>query len=495
MKTQVIQLNVHDDLVSIRDRMAWAKTPRILLVWPRQGSVGVRPLDLTLLRRHAQGLGAELGLVTRDGEIRAAARELGLTVFKSSADAQKRTWLEKHSARPQRRFPRADLRSQRDSLPEAQIFNFRAHPARRLAVFAVGVLAVLALVLAFIPSAEIQMTMPEQKQNLTLTVSATDDAEQVQLSGLVPMYHLTLTVSGSASALASGSLLLAGQSASGQVQLTNLTTSAQTLPSGSLVQTASSPPVVFITVEKVVVPAGKGETAAVSIRAASAGPGANLNAGQITLVAGPLSSKLAVTNLSATSGGTQSSVAMPTAQDREDLRKRLLGDLQRQALSNFLGMAATGDELFPSTLVQTRVLEESFDPPEGAAGEKVTLNLRAEYSLGYAAGTDLDQLARWVLDASLPVGNTALDGTVGLERVSSFSMGQGVVRWQMRISRSVRPSRDPNQVIAVVQGRDRNRAAILLTSAYGLTQTPVIEVQPGWWPWMPFLPMRITVKG
>jgi len=81
MKTQVIHLDPHDDLISIRDRMAWAKTPRILLVWPKRGHVGVRPLDLTLLRRHAEALGAELGIVTRNGEIRAAARELGIPFF------------------------------------------------------------------------------------------------------------------------------------------------------------------------------------------------------------------------------------------------------------------------------------------------------------------------------------------------------------------------------------------------------------------------------
>ena len=77
MKTQLIPLETHDDLISIRDKMSWAKTPRILLVWPSKGQVGVRPLDLTLLRRHAVSLGAELGLVTRDAEIYAAARRMG----------------------------------------------------------------------------------------------------------------------------------------------------------------------------------------------------------------------------------------------------------------------------------------------------------------------------------------------------------------------------------------------------------------------------------
>lgn len=495
MKTQVIQLNVHDNLISIRDRMAWAKTPRILLVWPRQGYVGVRALDLTLLRRHAQSLGAELGLVTRSGEIRAAARELGMTVFKTAADAQKQTWLEKRSARPQRRIPPVDLRATRAGLPGVDLFNFANHPVRRLAVFAVGVLAVLALTLVFIPSADIKMTLPAQNQSLTVTVNATDGAGDVQLSGVVPQRRLTLVVSGSDSALATGSLLLPGQSATGQVRLTNMTASEVQVPSGSLLQTRSTPPVVFVTVDKVIVPAGKGGIAGVAVRAVSAGPGGNLNAGQVSVVAGQLGTKLTVTNPLATSGGTQSSVNMPAAQDREALRKRLMADLQRQALTGITGQATTGDVLFPASLTPTRVVEETFDPPEGQPGEKVTLDLRVEYSMGYAASNDLETLAGRVLDASLPPGFTALVGQVEVESVSGFDIGQGVVRWQMRAGRSVRPTQDTGQVISLVLGRNRSLAAGLLTQAYDLTQAPVITIRPGWWPWLPFLPMRITVTG
>src|SRR5512133_2833306 len=119
MKTQVIHLDTHDDLISIRDRMEWAKTPRILLVWPKRGRVGVRPLDLTLLRRHAESLGAEMGIVTRNGELRAAARELGISFFSTTSAAQKKKWLESSPARVQRRFQRPDLRALRQELPAA----------------------------------------------------------------------------------------------------------------------------------------------------------------------------------------------------------------------------------------------------------------------------------------------------------------------------------------------------------------------------------------
>ena len=65
MKTQIITLESHDDLISVRDRLSWAKTPRILLVWPKYEKVTLRQVDLKVLQRHASSLGAQLGLVTR----------------------------------------------------------------------------------------------------------------------------------------------------------------------------------------------------------------------------------------------------------------------------------------------------------------------------------------------------------------------------------------------------------------------------------------------
>ena len=63
MKTQVIQLDPHDDGTSVRDKMSWAKSPRILLVYPRRSRILARTLDLRLLQRHAATLGEQLAIV------------------------------------------------------------------------------------------------------------------------------------------------------------------------------------------------------------------------------------------------------------------------------------------------------------------------------------------------------------------------------------------------------------------------------------------------
>src|SRR5512141_519423 len=92
MKTQIIQLESHDDFISARDKMAWSKAPRILLFWPRKGRLLERELDLIALQRYAQSLGSQLGVVTGLPEVRANARDVGLPVFSSAVQAQRSPW-------------------------------------------------------------------------------------------------------------------------------------------------------------------------------------------------------------------------------------------------------------------------------------------------------------------------------------------------------------------------------------------------------------------
>src|SRR5215207_9852228 len=134
MKTQIITLESHDDLISVRDRMSWAKTPRILLVWPKYEKVTLRQVDLKILQRHASSLGAQLGLVTRARRVRQDAEALHIPVFESAGQAQRVKW-----PRPRRRrfawhAPRKDLREQREQVSVKEE-AWRAHPVVRILVF------------------------------------------------------------------------------------------------------------------------------------------------------------------------------------------------------------------------------------------------------------------------------------------------------------------------------------------------------------------------
>src|SRR5215207_11743402 len=131
MKTQIITLESHDDLISVRDRLSWAKTPRILLVWPKYEKVTLRQVDLKVLQRHAASLGAQLGLVTRARHVREDAEALRIPVFESTGQAQRVAWPKPRRRKWPRRAPRKDLRKQREQASSAEEV-WRALPAVRV---------------------------------------------------------------------------------------------------------------------------------------------------------------------------------------------------------------------------------------------------------------------------------------------------------------------------------------------------------------------------
>ncbi len=92
MKTQIIQLEAHDDAISVRDKMGWSQAGRVVLVWPTRGRLLNHRLDLVLILRHSQSLGVQIALVTKDPEVRFQARSLGIPIYKTVRQAQAARW-------------------------------------------------------------------------------------------------------------------------------------------------------------------------------------------------------------------------------------------------------------------------------------------------------------------------------------------------------------------------------------------------------------------
>ncbi|MEZ4512455.1 MAG: hypothetical protein R3C62_11310 [Chloroflexota bacterium] len=99
--TTLIELDHSDDLVSVLDRLVWAREQRLLLV----DSVGVlhKGTDLVRLRRLADQQRLEVGLVTADKRVRRQALALGIPAFASAETAQqsRRGWWRGRQRREQ----------------------------------------------------------------------------------------------------------------------------------------------------------------------------------------------------------------------------------------------------------------------------------------------------------------------------------------------------------------------------------------------------------
>ncbi len=492
MKTHVIQLDEYDDLTSTRDKMAWAKTERILLIYPRRLRLVPRTLDLLLLKRHAASLGAQLAIVSRSTELRARCREADVPAFETAAAAQRAEWSKPPIFRPRRRS-RRNLRSLRRSLPGPFSSEHLPFLARFL-LFTLAVLSVLAVFLLFLPSAEIELTPAVQTQRLNILVRADPNAAAVDIFGVVPARRVTAEVSGSQTAPASGETLIPDAFAAGSVRFENLTESPVSIPAGTVVRTTGSPAVRFATQEEALLPAGLGKTVTVVVRALEAGPTGNLPAGALTAIEGDLGARLSVTNPQPTAGGTEKAVPIQTAEDRAALQEALSVALLEECRAALESSLSRGDRLIPQTVTLAEAPEALFFPAEGQPGETLALTMRLTCAANYVAEADLRLLASLALDAALPPGFAPLDETVDFSLPETFDLGDdGRASWRMQTERLIRARLDLAAVSASVLGLEPAAAVRRLQADFPLAAAPRILLAPAWWPRLPVLPFRIHV--
>jgi hypothetical protein len=495
MKTQIITLESHDDLISVRDRMSWAKTPRILLVWPKYEKVTLRQVDLKVLQRHAISLGAQLGLVARARRVRDDAEALRIPVFESTGQAQRVAWPKPRRRRWPRRPPRKDLREKREqALAGREAETWRAHPALRVGAFMIGVASVLVLVALFIPRAQVRLHPESRVQSIVLPVTANPSVETVFITGSIPAREQRVIVDGTQTVVVTGEGVIPQSKAKGTVVFRNLTQQAVPVPAGTVVRTAGEAVIRFVTTSDGEVEAGVGNELELPIEAAEGGLAGNVEAETIVVVEGRLGLSLSVTNPEPLTGGREIPSVQATDRDRERAKNELLETLENKARAQLEEEIEAGNILFKDTFTVSQILSEEYDPPAGSAGTKLTLTMQAEFSMLYAAASDLTRLASLALNASLPPGFAAASEALTVQPDTEPALADdGSIRWKVRAERDIVRQINSGQVMQMIQGIRSSHARSLLEQNLPLKDSPEINLSPSWWPWVPIVPFRISV--
>jgi hypothetical protein len=501
MKTQIIQLDSHDDYISARDKMGWSQASRILLVWPADKPVLRRQLDLVLLQRHSNTVGAQLALVTRDHLVCDHARQVGLPVFKSIRQAQSSPWRLDRSQRrrmsrrlvaPDRTKP--DLETMRqDARPISP--EWLGRPFTRLAFFTIGVLAFLSIAAVLVPSAQLSLTPLTKTQEITLVVRVDPEAEIINLSGVVPARATTVEVEGRSSKPTSGEISLPDQYASGLLTFTNLSDEAVHIPEGTVVRSTSELPIRFHTTKEGEVPAGVGETTSIPARATNPGRESNLTGGSLVVIEGPLGLTVTVHNALPTSGGTTQRIPAPSDDDRADLYSSLEKSLHQTALKEIQSTLGSEDWFYSPSLTLTEVLESVYDPKDDQPADQLGLELRLEYQGLSVSGEDVSQLATDILNANLPDGYAPLPSSPEIEYLTPL-VANGTDRFsrQIHARREIQAQIGDSQAINLTLGLTPTDAVKRLANTLPLEGTPQLTLNPSWWPRLPYLPFRISVE-
>jgi hypothetical protein len=494
MKTQVIQLDPHDDVISIRDKMSWSKSERILLVLPRGSAILKRPLDMQLLARHAVRLGAQVALVTKSSSVRENAQKFGIPVFRVVKTAQRKAWeIPPEVQRPARRTIPVDLLERRlEILPVEQ--RWRTIPGVRIAFFSLAILAVVILLLLFFPSATIRLAPQTQLQELALSINASPTITSVNLTGSIPASTISTVVEKKQVVDVTGSIKVPDMKAAGKVLFRNLTNETIGIPAGTIVQTNGNQPIRFVTTIDAVMAGPAGKTAEVNVRALEAGSQGNLDADVLVAIEGNLGASLTVTNPAPIGGGTDIQKLAPSESDRrnvyQSLQREILADCRTTLQEKLEGY----DLAFPDTLEISQVLSETYFPAPNQAGDSLTLTLNVKCQMQYAAGTDIDSFLETVLDLNISPGyETGPGSEIAMVAEIPVTDADGSTEWHVHAQRTVRVILDKQAAVRLAQGRQREQAAQRIFTAMELESLPEIEVKPAWWPWVPLFPFRISV--
>lgn len=503
MKTYVVQLESHDDVISARDKISWSKAPRVLLVWPRQGNILERRVDLLLLLRHAQSMGAQLAFVTRSAEVRRQARQLGIPLFRDAARAQRAPWRKPwfllrlpSLLRSRVRSDPASLRSRGVELRQKAPLN----PWLRYAAFAAGLLAFLALIAAFAPQAQIEIAPVREVQQMEIEAWAEPSVPSPSLSGALPAELLSVVVEGSSQAESTGSSPVPARRSSGHVQLINLTNEIVDLPKGTVVYTLTGAPVRFQTMRFTRLLAGTEAPTLVPVQALLPGRRGNVAAGQIAAMEGPAAQLVAVENLEPTRNGLDRAAPAPTEADYKQVKASLLLRLQETALEE-LGAQYSTYRLFGETLRARAVIAEEQNPPVGQPGDPFELTLQIEFEAWAVHEDHVRAMAQAALDANLPRNYQAVPGTLDITLLETAPGAQHAnrlldqpLRQRILASRELEPQLAKEGLIGLVKGRRVSRVEQMLQSSLTLSKPPRVQINPDWWPLMPLLPSSIRVE-
>jgi hypothetical protein len=496
MKTQIIQLDSHDDLISARDKIAWSKAPRILLVWPRKGRVLERQLDLLELQRYAQAMGSQVGVVTRSGEVRTFARDLGIPIFSSADQAQRKSW---RRTRGRKRLDRgifarkvdvARLREQRANFKVSAKENVWV----RISAFVSGVLAIFALLFFFLPSARMELTPQRDDQQLQLDMRANLSIASANPAGGMPAYPVSVIVEGSDQLPSSGSTAVPDAPAIGQVEFGNLTDTEISIPAGTIIATLDNPPRRYEVRQDGKLLAGVGKKVSLPVRALIPGSKGNVPAGSLRAIEGAVGLQAEVNNPGSMYGGTDRISPAPTENDYAMLRARLVESLQGTAQMDMLGEMTRDQRFLDGTIKIVEVQKQVADPQPMQPGDYARLNLKIEFEGWYVLEADLLAIARTALEANLRPGFVPLNAAINVEFGGPVEMGEdGTASWKATVGRQLEADWDNLTAARMVVGMQPDQAAKKLEGSLSLARPARVVLNPDWWIRMPFLSFRIAV--
>jgi hypothetical protein len=516
-KPEFLQLETGDDVNSIRDRLAFMRGQKVLLIWPEEGTVLTRKLDLVLLQREAMRRAIQIALVTHDVEVIKHAKELNISTFETIGASERGRWKRGRSKvfigrdqRPKEELPQEELKEAASRVaPATPATEDEPAPSRRgggcilrllLALLLIGGGLGAAYVVA--PSATVTVTL--RRETIPIEVQITADPQAAGISveaAAVPALTLRVEIQDETGTVeTTGTIDSDDVLATGSVVFINQTDREITIPAGTIVSTSAGTPILFQTTTEAIISAGRGNQLEVPIEAmpSAGGSAGNVDAGLINTVIGELSADLTVRNIAPTTGGDSREVRAVTADDQTRLLAIVRQQLQARALTAMSSNLSEDQVIIIETLhiAEERPEWTTFDADVGDTTDTLTLTMQA-----VVEATAIDaQLARQIalarLSSQVPRGRSILPETVDFEIGVVLSIDpNGRITLNVIGSAQTVAQVDTTLIQERLAGRTIADAQQYLLTEIDIAEgtTPQIILSPDFLPSLPLLGSRIEI--
>ncbi len=505
-----IQLAPDEDTTSVRDRLSFIRGKRVLLVWPEEGTVLQRKLDLVLVQREAMRRAVRLALVTHDPLVIKHADELNISTFRTIGESERKRW--RRGKRGQvfaNRYQKPEEQPLPEDIQEVASRTRQEESAPSLVTtitrWVAGVVVVLAgfgAAYTFIPSATVTLTPARTLEEITVEVRAEDAVNDLDIENRVmPLTRLRVEIVENGTVETTGTVALSDTRAAGSVVLINRTATSVEIPAGTVVSTSAGTPIRFRTTEPVTLPAGDGQQTDVPIEALQdfAGEIGNVNEGLINTIAGNLSRSVEVRNVTPTSGGSSQTARAATQADLDRLEATVRQQIQSQAFNEMQPLITDTQFIILETLViaEERADWKTFSANAGDIADTVTLNMRAIVEASAVDEQFGRQIAFAALSSRVPRGRVIQPDEITYNRgAASLLNTNGDVTFEMTATAVVAEPVDEDMLRRELANRRPDTAlSYLLTEIDAHPGTiPEMSLSPGWMRRLPLLPARINIQ-
>ncbi len=512
-KADYIQLENADDVGSIRDRLSFLRGQRVLLIWPEEGTILTRKLDLVLIQREAMRRAIRLALVTHDAEVIRHARELDISTFETIGASERGRWRRGRGKVFTNRFQRPKDEPIPDDLKEvaSRIYSEETGQEKRWRhirrLIGIIIFAAVALVIGYVmlPSAVVTITPATRRVETTADITVSSQTLGIDIeNNSIPSSPLSIQIDDSGTIETTGVKSMEDAAAAGSVVFINKTNQPVTIPAATVVTTSAGTPIQFRTTIEANLPGGEGLQIEVPIEAlqASAGSAGNVDSGTINTVIGPMADSVNVRNVAATAGGTTRTQRVVTDADVQNVLAIVKQQLQTRAYVEMQSRLTPKQCIILDTIKigEERDDWKTYNVQVGDIADSLSLSMKAVVDAVLVDEQFAQQIVLAQLTKQMEPGEAIKPESVaydlGCQSTGHVDGETGQIVFQMSGSAIVAAQIDAEQVRQQVGGRSLNDAMASLVTDLRLQQgiAPAISIWPDSFDRMPLLPFRITVQ-